>query len=447
MKILMIMPNARMHTVGFGPFKRSLREAPLTLTTLAALTPRQFECRLVDCSIDDIPWDYPADLVAISVLTGTAMRAYEIADKFRAMGKPVVLGGVHVTLLPEEALPHSDAIVVGPAESAWPQLICDFSNGEMKVRYEDWTFQKDGDLLNVPTPRNELQRRSGYVIPDTVQATRGCRHRCDFCAVSGAWPHYVKRPIGDVIRDVGKLPGKRIAFNDVSLVDDVEYAKELFKALAPLKKKWGGLATALVADDEELLDLAQKSGCIYLLIGFESLSGSTLSYIGKRFNRPIDYKRVMKELHKRGISVQGCFVFGFDEDTTDIFEKVVDTVQELQVDIPRYSIYTPYPGTPLFQRLKDEKRILTYNWDNYDTMHVVFQPKNMTPEELYKGFKHAYRETFKMGHIIGRTLVGNQLSLINFVGNLVYKKFLHRLKHEERFKQPYAENYRKELQT
>ncbi len=439
MRILLIMPDAHMHKLRFGAFLRSMREAPLTLTTLAALVPGdpEIEVKIVDGSVDRIPLDDPADLVGISVLTGCAPPAYEIARHYRQRGTPVVLGGVHVSVLPGEAIQHADAIVIGRGESAWPQLIRDFRGGRMKRVYREHDLA--GDVLaGVPAPRRDLQRNSGYMMPNTIQATRGCQRRCDFCSVNAVWPRYLKRPIADVVRDLRATPGKIVAFNDVSLVDDEEYARELFTAMIPLKKKWGGLVTADSLKNTRLLDLMVESGCVYLLIGFESGNQDTLRGIRKGFNQSAQYKDFVKMLHRRGITIQGCFVFGFDHDDKDVFDSTIDLVQELGIDIPRYSLYTPYPGTPLFQRLMEEKRILSFNWNDYDTMHVVIEPAQMSPEELYAGFKRAYRETFKMRRIAGRVARMDLRCPINFVGNLCYRIFVRRLYNEPRFALPYS---------
>ena len=439
MRILMIMPDAHMHKLHIGPHVRSMREAPLTLTTLAALTPdgSDVEIKLVDESVERIPMEYPADLVAISAITGCAPRAYVLADHFRARGIPVVMGGVHVSILPGEAKAHADAVVIGMAERSWPRLVEDFRRGKLAPVYYD-SYPEDGRLPGVPLPRRDLQRQSGYMIPNTIQATRGCMRSCDFCSVPVMWPKYLRRPVGDVIRDVAAVRGNRIAFNDVSLVDDVEYAKELFTAMIPLKKLWGGLATVEVTKEPELLDIMERSGCRYLLLGFESVSQSTLDQIHKRFNKSDSYETVMGVLHGHGISVQGCFVFGFDHDDSTVFSRTVDWVNDLKVDIPRYSLYTPYPGTQLFTRLLAEGRILSFNWNDYDTMHVVIQPTQMSPTELYDGFKWAYRETFKLSSIWKRNAGLTINSAINVVGNLAYLIFVHRLYHEERFAAPYS---------
>ena len=339
MRILLIMPDAHMHKLRLGPFVRSLREAPLTLTTLAALLPDEpdIEVKIVDGSVDCIPLDYPADLVGISVITGCARPAYDIARHFRQRGIPVVLGGVHVSILPGEAISHADSIVVGRGESAWPRLLEDFRRGRMKRVYREHQLPDDV-LADVPAPRRDLQRRSDYMMPNTVQATRGCRRACDFCSVPAVWPHFLKRPVADVLRDIRDIPGRMVAFNDVSLVDDAEYARELFTAMVPLRKKWGGLVTADSLQDTELLDLMAASGCVYLLVGFESGDQTTLRGIRKNFNHTLAYKDLIASLQRRGITIQGCFVFGFDHDDESVFASTVQLVQELGVDIPRYSL-------------------------------------------------------------------------------------------------------------
>ncbi|MHB9133229.1 MAG: B12-binding domain-containing radical SAM protein [Armatimonadota bacterium] len=448
MRILMIMPDAHMHKLRIGPHVRSMREAPLTMTTLAALTPADgdIEITLIDESIDRVPLGYPADLVAISAITGCAPRAYALADHFRSRGIPVVLGGVHVSILPGEAKQHADAVVVGMAERSWPRLIADFRQGRLAPVYAD-VYPDDGWLTGVPLPRRDLQRMSGYMAPNTIQATRGCKRVCDFCSVPVMWPKYLRRPVGEVIRDIQAVQGSVVVFNDVSLVDDVEYAKELFTAMIPLKKRWGGLATTEVVKDEEMLDLMQRSGCVYLLLGFESVNQSTLFQIRKGFNKSDNYQEVMETLHGRGISVQGCFVFGFDHDDASVFASTVERVNELKIDIPRYSIYTPYPGTTLFKRLLEENRIVSFNWEDYDTMHVVIQPALMSPEELYDGFKWAYKETFRVGSAL-RRVTGLGLrpnAVVNYIGNLCYRIFVKRLYHEPRYATPYSINDPKSL--
>ena len=437
MRILLIMPDANMHKLRLGSFVRSAREAPITLTTLAALTRDnpQVSYTLVDESIDPVPLDARVDLVAISVLTGTACRAYALASHFRRRGIPVVLGGVHVTLVPEEARQFADSLVLGMAEQTWPTVVADAMAGKLASEYR--APPQTGEFYEgIPTPRWDLQRSSGYNVAYTIPFTRGCIHACDFCTVPAVWPRFQKRPIADIIRDIRAVPARLFAVNDVSPFDDVDWAKELLRAMIPLKKRWGGLATTAIARDPELVSLLAQSGCRFLLFGFESVTQSSLRSIYKGFNREQEYAELMRVMHEHGILVQGCFVFGFDEDGSDVFARTVERVQELRIDIPRYSIYTPYPGTRLFERLRAERRILSYNWADYDTMHVVFRPAGMSPVELYEGFRWAYRKTFAIKNILPRVATTGWRFPIALVGNLTYRIFVRRLDHGKGFEMP-----------
>jgi len=427
LKVLLLLPGGQAHRLQLGPWARSFREAPLTLTTLAALVPPELglELRLVDGSIEPFPLTETFDIVAISCMTGTSRKAYELADHYRRRGATVVLGGVHVTLRPEEAREHADTIVCGFAEQTWPQLLRDFVAGCLKHEYHAATT----DLRGLPPPRRDLQRSWGYMVPNTVFATRGCRSACEFCSVPAAGFGWQARPVAEVIDEIRRIPARRFAFNDVSLNEDRDYARELFTALIPLKKMWGGLATTRIAEDEELLDLMTASGCVFLLLGFESMSQTGLDRLGKRFNRASNYAKVAQALHARGIIIQGCFIFGLDDDTPRVFDDTVAAVDELRIDIPRYALYTPYPGTRAFERLRREGRLLHEHWEHYDTQHVVIEPRNMTPEELDSGFKRAYRQTFGLKSILRRTTGARQFA-IAFIGNLAYRRYVRRLERE-----------------
>jgi radical SAM superfamily enzyme YgiQ (UPF0313 family) len=428
LKILLIMPDAKIHRLSLGPLRMSFREAPLTLTVLASLVPPDLniDVHLIDESVDRIPLNEKFDLVGISVITGTAIRAYEYADKFRRMGSMVVLGGVHVSLLPDEAALHADSVVTGFAETVWPELLRDFSRGEMRARYDGGS----GSLNGLPQPARKLQKRLGYMNPDTVMATRGCKSKCDFCSVAAARQEFQMRPVGEVIDEIRSIKPRRFVFNDVSMLEDREYAMELFTSLAPLKKIWGGLCTSRIGQDDEMLDMMHESGCVFLLIGFESLANQALNAIHKGFNHPDEYQELMRKLHGKNIIVMGCFIFGFDHDTLDVFQSTVETVDELKIDIPRYAIYTPYPKTEAFSRMKAEGRLLHENWEHFDTQHVVFQPKNMSPLELDNGFRWAYRKTFSIGSILRRTAGSGRNFWITFLGNLAYRIYLRRLQNE-----------------
>ncbi|OGQ93847.1 MAG: hypothetical protein A2284_15500 [Deltaproteobacteria bacterium RIFOXYA12_FULL_61_11] len=428
MRLLLLLPDGRIHCLRFARWAISFREAPLTHTLLAALVPEElgFEVEVADESIGPIPLNRPFDLVGISVITGASERAYELADHYRSRGATVVLGGVHVTLRPDEAAAHADAIVLGFAERTWPALLRDFATGRMAPRYQD-----DQPLpAKLPKPRRELQRRLGYMAPTVFFATRGCRSRCDFCSVPAAGQTWQTRPVGEVIDEIRASGARRIVFNDVHLNEDPEYAKELLEALVPLRITWGGLASTRVVRDEELLALLGRSGCNYLLLGFESLSQGSLQAIQKGANKVEEYREVVRLLHQQGIILQGCFIFGIDEDEPEVFERTVAFVDEVRIDIPRYAIYTPYPGTEAFHRLLTEGRLLHQRWRYYDTQHVVFRPARMTPEQLDQGFLWAYRTTFTLRSILRRTLGSGGRFPITFMGNLAYRLYVGRLERE-----------------
>jgi len=427
MKLLLLMPHANLHRIKVGPFCMSFREAPLTLTTLAALTPddAEAELTLIDENVQRVPENKPFDLVAISCLTGTAPRAYRWAAHFRKQGAAVVLGGIHASLCPEEMMPHADSVMTGFSETTWPEMIRDFCKGNLKSRYDGF----GGDVSKLPQPRRDLQKRLGYAMPHAVTATRGCGCDCAFCSIPAADYGWQTRPVEKVIDEIRRIPARRFTFNDVNLLQDRGYALELLAALRPLGKLWGGLATVSTGTDPEMLQALQRAGCQYLLCGFESLSNGSLDSINKGFNRVGEYRSCMEAFHESGISIQGCFIFGLDDDRKDIFEKTVDIVNELKIDIPRYAISTPYPKKALFQTLEKEGRLLHTHWAHYDTQHVVFQPRNMSPEELDAGFREAYRQTFKLGSIRARTKTSPH-PLITGIGNLAYRRYLKTLNHD-----------------
>jgi len=424
-KMLIILPEAGIHKLKLGSFHRSFREAPLTATSLAALVPDElnFDIRIIDESIDKIPFNNFYDLVAISCLTGTSLKAYKIADAFRKKGSTIVLGGVHVTLMPEEASEHADCIVTGFAERTWPKLLRDYVDGKLQKKYSDPEMHFSG----IPAPRRDLQRNSGYMIPNVVSATRGCKGICDFCTVPVAGYGWYERPLGEVIQEIKDLPSRRFVFNDVSMGENPEYFRELLKAMIPLRKKWGGLLSTKAFQDEEIIDLLKKSGCLYILIGFESVNNMSLKGIFKGFNHFEEYKYIIGLLHSVDIVLMGCFIFGFDEDQPDVFERTVDFANRYKVDIPRYAIYTPYPGTESFRRLTAEGRILHHYWEHYDTQHVVIKPKNMTPQQLDTGFRWAFKKTYTVISSFKRTIDTGVNFPITFGGNLAYNIYIKRL--------------------
>ncbi|MGE3807183.1 MAG: radical SAM protein [Gemmataceae bacterium] len=411
MKIQLLSPAGAIHRNRSGIFKTSLRYAPLTLTTLAAMVPEELNAEIVlqDEGVEPLNLDFEADLVGITAITGTALRAYDIADELRARGHTVVIGGVHATLLPEEAAPHADALVLGYAEKTWPQLLRDFARGQLQPRYFAPT---DRVLQGVPIARRDLLKKNRYTTVNSIEATRGCPHQCEFCVVPTAWRNtYAHRPIEDVIAELKTFAGRTALFIDLSPVEDVNYAKALYRAMIPLRMRWVGLSTTRIAEDDELLKLAQKSGCKGLLIGFESISQATLDGTRKHFHAAGKYADVVKKLHDHGIGIQGCFVFGFDSDDESVFERTVEFVDRARIDLPRYAVVTPFPNTPLYHRLQAQGRLLHKNWSLYDVEHVVIQPKQMTPERLQEGLEWSWRQSYSW-RSIGRRLLGAPWSIL-----------------------------------
>jgi radical SAM superfamily enzyme YgiQ (UPF0313 family) len=427
MKIALLSPKGPLYRNRGGIFKKSLRYQPLTLTTLAALAPPELatEFALYDEGIADVPLDLDADLVGITVITGSAPRGYELARHYRARGIPVVLGGPHVTLLPDEAMQHADAICVGYAEETWPQLLRDFAAGRMRCRYEQG---HDFALTNLPFPRRELLDGRHFLTQAVFEATRACAHDCEFCVVPTAWGRrQFQKPVGHVVEDIRRVGKRRIIFIDLNLISDRAYAAELFTALVPLNVRWFGLATSLIGRDPDLMQLMARSGCGGLLIGLESICEASLGDVRKRFNDPSLYHKLISDLHALGISIQGCFVFGHDHDTGDAFERTVQFAIDAAIDLPRFAILTPFPGTPLHRRLDHEDRILTKNWELYDGQHVVFRPKQMTPHELQAGHEHAWRSVYSYRSIFRRLATARTQLPIAVMANLGYRYYAHHL--------------------
>jgi radical SAM superfamily enzyme YgiQ (UPF0313 family) len=428
MKIVLISPKGPLYRHRSGIFKRSLRYAPLTLTTLAALVPSHLDARveIYDEGIEDVDLDLDADLVGMTVITGTAPRTYELADHFCRRNIPVVLGGPHVTLMPEEAQQHADAIVTGYAEGTWPQLLTDFASEQMQPRYDQ---APDLSLAELPRPRRDLLRRGSYSTIHTFEATRGCVHHCDFCVVPVAWgTRPYQKPVQEIVQDIQQLGSKRIVFLDLNLIADVHYATNLFEALIPLSIKWYGLATTQLAYNAPLLSLAARSGCRGLLIGFESVSRENLRSSHKAFNDPGRYKEAIEVFHRHNISLMGCFVFGMDDDTPDVFMQTARFCIEARIDLPRFAILTPFPGTPLFERLNAEGRILTEDWGLYDGQHVVFEPLNMSVEQLYKGTENAWKHAYSFPSIWRRLAGSRRDPLIALAANTGYRFYANHLR-------------------
>lgn len=427
MKIALISPKGPLYRHRGGIFKKSLRYAPLTLTTLAALVPKELEAEiaLYDEGVEEIPLDLDADLIGMTVITGTARRAYELARQFREQGKTVVLGGPHVTLIPEEAAGHADSVVVGYAEDTWPQLLRDFVAGRLQARYDQ---SPDLVLSGLPLPRRKLLKAGNYLTMNVFETSRSCAHACDFCVAPTAWGRkpYLK-PVERVIEDIVAMGAKKLIFIDLNLISSRDHAVRLFTALIPLKLRWFGLSTVLIGKDEELMRLMARSGCSGLLLGFETISPSSLAEAHKRFNNPDEYVDLIDRLHRLKISIMGCFVFGLDHDDGEVFERTARFAVEAAIDLPRFAIATPFPGTPFHARLKAEGRILTDNWELYDGQHVVFRPAKMSVDELQRGHERAWKAAYSGSAIARRLWKSKTQTATAIPANLGYRFYAHNL--------------------
>lgn len=420
MRILLIHPQNYLHRRSTGIYGRSLRYAPLTMPTLKALVPSDLEAevQIVDEMVENVDLSLRPDLVGITAITGTAPRAYYIADAFRSQGVPVVLGGVHPTLMPDEAARHADAVVLGYAERTWPSLLRDFSNGRLQRIYQD--SEPLDPALIVPPDRSGI-RRKDYLGWCTVEMSRGCPNSCEFCISHRFHHQYVCRPVNRVIEEVRSLKSKVVFFLDPNLIGDRDHAKDFFREFAKLNRWWVGCATLDVVEDETLLNVLVRSGCKGLLMGFESTNPEALESSSKFRNRGKDYRQVLRVLHEHGILVQACFVFGFDADDRSVFERTARYIVDTGFDLPQISIFTPFPGTPIFEKLQREGRILTWDWSCYNGQRAVFQPLQMSAGELERGTDWVRRQCFRWS-ALARRLMTPPLHLKPFVA-LSYASF------------------------
>lgn len=425
MNIVLMSPAGAMHRYS-GSFGKAIHYAPLTMTTLAGiLTSYDAEVHMYDETIEAIPLEVDADAIMMTVITGTAPRCYAYADYFRSRGIKVILGGVHPTLLPEEAKKHCDSVLTGFGEQTIPLMMDDLKRGTLKPYYNG--HKNDGSFV-FALPDRSLLPKGKYITNSSLEASRGCSNACSFCAVNAVYANRVyKKPIKDIVTEIEQMKTKVILFVDVNLVADRAFAMALFKALMPLGKWWYGLATADIVKDRELFSLMVKSGCKGLLIGFESVSAKGLQAMNKYRNDVVDYGELMKAMHCHGIQVNGTFCFGSDEDDLDVFDRTVEMVAKLQIDLPRYSILTPFPGTPLYRQLASENRIIDAHWSMYDVQHVVFEPKHMSQEQLMEGFIGAWRQSYSHRGIRERILRPHLMFPLSIMTNRAYRHYADRL--------------------
>jgi radical SAM superfamily enzyme YgiQ (UPF0313 family) len=399
---------------------------PITGIHLAALTPPPYRVRVIHQQVQPVDFDTAANLVALSFFTGFAAEAYRLADEFRKRGKLVVAGGPHATFNPDEALEHVDSVVIGEAESVWTQLLADASTGQLRSRY----IGAAQPLAGLPTPRYDLLNNS-FFVPRVVQATRGCPFTCSFCTVPTLNPGFRTRPVPDVLADIryNRFPHwwqrKVVWFWDDNLTAKRSYIRELLAAMIPLRKWWLTQASMDIGNDKALLDLMQQSGCIGIFFGIESFGAESLQDAHKPQNKVAAYQSKIQQLHDRGICVMAGFIAGFDGDTPESIVAMAKQLYDTGVDVPFLSVLTPYRGTPAYDKLLAEGRILPgRGWQFYNGYNVSFQPRNMSPEQLLDAHRALWREAFSFKYAFLRVVrSAGRLRLGAFLMCLVMNAF------------------------
>ncbi len=424
MKIKFILPALmEAESSTWRPIKYSLFP-PLGLATLAGYLSAADEAEIVDQHVQALDLSDQPDIVAIQVYITNAYRAYKIADHYRSKGVYVILGGLHVTALPTEAAAHADSIFLGPAEASFPAFLSDFRRHEPKRVYSGTTRT----LLDIPPIRRDLIQRELYLVPNSIVVTRGCPHHCEFCYkdafFKGGKSFYTQR-VDDALNEIERLPGRHLYFLDDHLLGDGRFAGELFTGMKGMNRIFQGAATVNSIANGDLIEQAAEAGLRSIFVGFESLDSSNLEQSNKSQNLGTDYRKVIQRLHDLGIMINGSFVFGLDGDDQQVFQKTVAWAIEMGITTATFHIATPYPDTAFYQKMKSAGRILTENWDLYDTRHVVFKPKQLSADELLSGYDWAYRNFYQWNSIFQSSLAHGSLKhqLKHFFYTSGWKKF------------------------
>lgn len=407
-KILLINPayKSSLHTN-----IKALALPPLNLAIIARYTPEHYDVEIIDETMEDLDFDTRADLVGITCMTPLAPRAYEIAARFRERGVPVVMGGIHVSYMTDEALRHADAVVVGEGETLWPKLLEDFEQGRMQRVYR--VFDQP-DIENLLPPRRDLLRGKYFV--ETVQTGRGCPINCNFCSVTAFnGPRYRVRNLDHVIAEINAIKSKRIFIVDDNIIGSgpryIRRAKEFFDRLQDCGKEWGGQTCLNIVEHDDLMKSAQRSGCKGVLIGFESLDAATIDSMHKSVNlRPNtrNFRDAIKKIHDHGIAIVGCFIFGADGQNKDAFRRTIDFALENEIDAVQMTLETPLPGTAFYRQMVEENRLLLTDypndWKHYTIVEPVFRMQGMSPREAYEGLLEAYAEVSSFGPSLRRAV-------------------------------------------
>ena len=415
MKVLLILPAGERVRVTQAcphvPKRAMLRFSVLPLTTVAALTPREHEVRIVDENVEPLDLDANCDLVGISFMTALVPRAYEIARVFRNRGKIVVGGGYHATLRAGEAINHFDAIVAGDAEGAWQRVLADVESGRLRGGAAPGVIyggENPSSVLQAPIPRRELLAPTArhYVTVNAVQTGRGCPHACRYCSVTVFHNHkHRRRPLASVLKELRQIP-RDFIFVDDNIIADRTYARELFSAMVPLRKRWVSQSSIDIADDAELLRLARAAGCCGLFIGIETTSAENLAAMDKQFNQCGRYPQRLATIRGADIGVVAGMIVGMDSDNVGVFERTLRFLRQTSIDALQLNILTPLPGTPLFDDMENEGRMTDRDWSHFDYRHVVYRPARMTAMELQAGADWLYAQFYRLDRILLRFVRG-----------------------------------------
>lgn len=424
MKVKMILPAL---TEAESPFWRPIKYSlfpPLGLATLAAYLSPDDEIDLQDQHIEKLNLDDKPDLVVIQVYITNAYRAYRIADHYRDKGAYVILGGLHVTALPDEAALHADSIFLGPAEESFPRFLKDFRNKIPQKVYRS----SIRTLQNMPVVRRDLIKRHKYLVPNSIVVTRGCPHHCDFCykdAFYEGGKSFYTQLVDDALAEIDRLPGRHLYFLDDHLLGNKKFASELFEGMRGMNRVFQGAATIASILDGNLIEKAAEAGLRSVFVGFETFSPENLKMSNKKQNLARDYSEAVKRLHSLGIMINGSFVFGLDHDNKDVFKRTVDWGVQNAITTSTFHILTPYPGTRLFSDMEQARRITSRNWDLYDTRHVVYRTTNLSTRELEEGYNWAYNEFYSWSNIFEASwkhdLIKHKLKHLFYTGG--WKKF------------------------
>jgi len=405
-KLLLVAPRW-----GKEIMKNHFQFPPLGLAMVAAVTPPDFEVKIVDENVEALDLSQPADIVGFTAMTCQVNRAYELCGIFRQRGITTVMGGPHPSLLPAESRQHADSVLIGEAEETWPEMLRDFQSGNLKPMYKAGLV----DIKSLPFPRRDLLKLGQYQQRfHTLQTTRGCPFDCEFCSVTTLFSRsYRTRPVDHVIREIEMVlahaegSNRRFFFVDDNIVANPRYAKELFRRLIPLRIQWAsqGTITTFTRDDE-LLRLAKKSGCITMFVGFESIAEDNLIYVNKKFNRAEEYDANIRKIHQHGIGIIGSFIYGLEHDTPETFAHTVAWAQERGLEAANFSVLTPYPGTRLCATMDAEDRVLSKDWSLYHalTEEVLFRHKTLSAETLLEGTAWSWLKYYSLPSILARVL-------------------------------------------